>query len=147
MNRTGIQLSFDTPFISVSLMVEFVFLSLKQKFASGDPLVAGFESRPCQHLVEKGVRISLAGGTAVPLKLPCQRCEGTTIFGFLHCLSGFLRLNRDTSQCTSCSICCWMVFFLRSRISFRGSFPRIVVARVPFDLSQCQSCRGGHYLR
>ena len=46
MNRTGIQLSFDTTFIHVSLMVEWVFPSLKQIFASGDPLVAGFESRP-----------------------------------------------------------------------------------------------------
>ena len=46
MNRTGIQLSFDTTFIHVSHMVEWVFPSLKQIFASGDPLVAGFESRP-----------------------------------------------------------------------------------------------------
>ena len=49
MNRTGFQLSFDTTFITVSLMVEFVFPPLKQKFASGDPLVVGFESRPRQH--------------------------------------------------------------------------------------------------
>ena len=49
MNRTGIQLSFVTVFIPVSLILEFVFPTLKQKFASGDPLVAGFESRPRQH--------------------------------------------------------------------------------------------------
>ena len=49
MNRTDIQLSFDIYFIPASLMVEFVFPPLKQKFASGDPLVAGFESRPRQH--------------------------------------------------------------------------------------------------
>ena len=49
MNRTGIQLSFDTTFIPVSRMVEFVFSPLKQKFVSSDPLVAGFESRPLQH--------------------------------------------------------------------------------------------------
>ena len=46
MNRTGVHLSFDTTFIPVSLMVELVFPSLKHKFASGDLLVAGFESRP-----------------------------------------------------------------------------------------------------
>ena len=49
MNRTGSQLSFDITFIPVSLMVEFVFPPLKQKFASGDPLVPGFESRPRQN--------------------------------------------------------------------------------------------------
>ena len=49
MNRTGIQLSFDTTFIPVSLVVEFVFSPLKQIFFSGDPLVAGFESRLLQH--------------------------------------------------------------------------------------------------
>ena len=49
MNRNGIQLSFDTIFILVSLVVEWVFPSLKRKFASGDPLVAGFESRPRRH--------------------------------------------------------------------------------------------------
>ena len=45
MNRTGIQLWFDTTFITVSLMVEWVFPSLKPKFPSGDPLVAEFEVR------------------------------------------------------------------------------------------------------
>ena len=49
MDRTGIQLSLDTTFIPVSLMVEFVFPSLKGNIASGDLLVAGFESRPRQH--------------------------------------------------------------------------------------------------
>ena len=49
MNRTGIQPSFDTIFIPVSLTEECVFPSLKRKFASGDPLLAGFESRPCRH--------------------------------------------------------------------------------------------------
>ena len=49
MNRTGIQLSFDITFIPVSLMVKCVFPYLKQKIADGDPLVAGFKSRPRQH--------------------------------------------------------------------------------------------------
>ena len=53
MNRTGIQLSFDTTFMPVSLMVKCVFPSLKQKFAAGDPLVAGFESRPRQHFIRE----------------------------------------------------------------------------------------------
>ena len=43
MNRTDIQLSFDTTSISVSLMAEWVFLALKRKFDSGDQLIAGFE--------------------------------------------------------------------------------------------------------
>ena len=49
MNRTGIQLSFCTTFILVSLLLKWVFPSLKQNFVSGAPLVAGFESRPRQH--------------------------------------------------------------------------------------------------
>ena len=39
MNRSGIQISLDTTFIPVSLMVEWVFPFLKWKFAPGDLLV------------------------------------------------------------------------------------------------------------
>ena len=37
INSTGIQLPFDTTFISVSLMVGWVLPSLKRNFSSGDP--------------------------------------------------------------------------------------------------------------
>ena len=53
MNRTGIQLSFDITFMPVSLMVKLVFSSLKQKFAAGDLLVAGFESRTRQNFSQE----------------------------------------------------------------------------------------------
>ena len=49
VNRNGIQLSFDTTFLPVSLMLEWVIQSLKRTFAPGDPLVAGFEPRSRRH--------------------------------------------------------------------------------------------------
>ena len=57
VNRICIQLPFDTTFIPVSFIVEWVFLFKKKQqqiFDSGDPLVAGFESRPAGISTEKG---------------------------------------------------------------------------------------------
>ena len=49
MNRAGVQLPFDTTIIPVSFMMKGAFPSLKRKFDSRDPLMAGFESRPLRH--------------------------------------------------------------------------------------------------
>ena len=46
LNRIDIEFLFDITFISVLFLVERVFPVVKEKNASGDPLVAGFESRP-----------------------------------------------------------------------------------------------------
>ena len=90
MNRTGIQLLFDTTFIPVSLMVEWVFSSLKRKFASGDPLVTGFESRLHRHFNWEETRIAPTG--VVPLKMPCDLCEELTILEFFALSLGLFKI-------------------------------------------------------
>ena len=82
MKRTAIQLSFDATFIPVSLILECVLPSPNQIFASGDPLVARFESRPRRIFsLERETNFSHRAG-AVPLLIPCDLCEGMSISEF-----------------------------------------------------------------
>ena len=78
MNGTDIQLSFDATFISVSLMVQWAFPTVKRKFTSGDPVMAGSNPALAGASVEDGMRISIT--CAVFLKMPCDLCAGMTIF-------------------------------------------------------------------
>ena len=104
-NRTGIQLSFESVSLLVSLTVEWIFPSLKRKFAS-DGLLGRLGSNPVRASISGGkeIRISLTG--AVPLPMSGDLRQSIPIFDFLHCSLGFLRSYRDLSQCISYIICC-----------------------------------------